>query len=184
MTRRNLKQLDMAATKVLMTILMLSIFGRAYAQCDTARLLSLNNDSIQYHLMLQTPSVDKHSTPVSKYVVRMQLDKDCKKWLLRLDSTFWLSRLNNEDKDWATNLLLYAITENNAILLFKANTREKWLPLKTKEVNMWRNVLKDGLNTEIKQKYHRKNAENRDKQTPDGLFRKSGYKPADSLSPI
>jgi hypothetical protein len=62
----------------------------------------------------------------------MNNSKECKEGLLIQDTSFWMNRLRDEHQDWATNLVLFCLSEEDASRFGLANNTEKWLMYKKK----------------------------------------------------
>ena len=102
--------------------------------CDPA---IFKNDSIKFNIYLITPSVTMKVHPKNTYVIDLHLSKQVKNCLLGLDSTFWLNQLHNPHSDWASNLILYYIYEEDGSTIAAFPNREKWLQIKYGEIYKW-----------------------------------------------
>jgi hypothetical protein len=106
-------------------------FSQASLDCN-----NFNNRSIDYHIILHTKMTRSDTT--SGYYVRMDLSKKQKKCLLNKDSTFWLSKFNNDSTDLAAEILLYYINRREASTIFLIKRKViVWSDIKSNEIKYW-----------------------------------------------
>jgi len=122
-------------------IVVLFYASAATGQDNSSILNILNNDSIKYKIILKTPSV-KEPAPGGVFRVWIKLPKESKDYFITRDSAYWIRHLADSNTDWATNLVLYYLTTENAgafNLLYK--DRKSWLPYKEGSIEKWKNWL-------------------------------------------
>ena len=109
---------------------------KSFSQIDTTNLF--NNDSIKYTIVKVSEKGNSSLVKVSFHYIKIDISKELKKYLFKLDDGFWLKHLSNETSDWATNLLLYYLYRRDAIVFLRIYTdREKWLRRKNEDIAYW-----------------------------------------------
>lgn len=127
---------------VLLVSFCLFAYSVSYSQSGSLERKLFFNDSIKYHFIFVSPGVlSKGKDKISKYIVRINMPKEYKKYLLSQDSTFWIPKLSDEQSDWATSLILYCIYDQDASMLVAYETRQKWLRIKMQQIDFWRKFL-------------------------------------------
>jgi len=127
---------------VLLVSFYLFAYSVSYSQSDSLSRMLFFNDSMKYHLIFVSPGVlSKGKDKISRYIVRVNMPKEYKKYLLSQDSTFWIPKLSDEQSDWATSLFLYCIYDQDASMLVAYDTRQKWVRIKMQQIDYWRKVL-------------------------------------------
>lgn len=106
----------------------------------------LENDSLSFrfgHIVSNIDLQHKLFTP-DKYVIRMVLNSDKMAFLASLTCKEWGLLLENPKTDYHTSLILYALTEKDALLLHAViKDYESWLTTqKEEDVSMWKKYLK------------------------------------------
>jgi hypothetical protein len=123
----------------------IAVFVCSTVFCQTYLIDSnyFNNDSIKYQLIFKTRSVlyQKSDQKVG-YYINLNIPDSFKKKLMKMDSTFWFKKLEDETSDWATNLVLYYLYDREAILIRTVeNDRRKWMKIRKKEIDYWKIFL-------------------------------------------
>lgn len=131
--------------RYILTLLFSFYFVTFFSQeiCD---LKYLNNQKIEFNLFFNNAvfsSVDTLETGFQIDVIGGAEALD----ILRKGSEVipsLIKLLNDKERDWAANLLLYDILNRNALLLVAIDTEEDWRSFqKDNDLNYWNNYLKN-----------------------------------------
>ncbi len=115
-------------------------YKTGHSQCDSLEKNLFRNDRIKPSFILITPTAANIGhAPVPGLFVNLNIPKEYEILLLKMDSAFWINHLNDENEDWACNLILYYLYQKDAsAIAYIYNTREKWLRTKEEEIRYWK----------------------------------------------
>lgn len=103
---------------------------------------SLDNKNLQYDLIVRSPQISRNTLSVSKYVVDIKsidLKSLIKKFNQQKLRMALVNCLNDSSRDWYANMLLYAITERDAMIFTVIENRDDWIKNgnKGKDLKYW-----------------------------------------------
>jgi|SRR5688572_16379016 hypothetical protein len=125
--------------KKLFSLLLLTMaFGTAYSQMNHV----IQNDSIQYKIILQTRSVKSKEMHPNGYYVLINMNDSDRRKLICQNFEFWDAKLTNESSDWAAIVTLYFLYSKEATFIwYLENNKNKWPVAKDKEITYWKNFF-------------------------------------------
>jgi len=121
----------------------LFLINEATCQVDD-RLSRLSNDSIKYDIVRVSPKfigINKVTAPQT--LVGVNIKEDELTLLKKVKRHDWLTALNDPKRDWAANLVLYALYKKDATIFTVRKNREDWVgTAKSKDIDFWKKKLK------------------------------------------
>src|SRR5947209_7344851 len=102
----------------------------------------LNNSSIRFEIWRQSlQMIDSNKIISTKYFIEINLNNKQRRILKSLSKKDWIRLLNDNNSDWATNLVLYDIYKKDAFLFNSVlKTRNEWiLSNKSNDISYWKN---------------------------------------------
>lgn len=131
--------------KIPVLLMILTVYCKTvFSQMDSIRAsILLNNDSIQYDILMKTPDARTMKTdPIIHRYVIVKMSKQVRQFFIRENVNFWMPYLTDDRSDWAANLILYCIYKKDAEQLeYLYTDRRKWLRVKPSDINYWREYL-------------------------------------------
>ena len=124
-------------------LLLISISYNAVSQ-NTNQFSWIKNSTIQYNFIRTSMRlIGKDSLVPSKYIITVGLTSKKKQTLKKLSKDEWLNLLNNPDTDWAANILLYSLSEKDALVFFAViKTKPDWDKCcRTDDIKYWSATL-------------------------------------------
>ena len=101
-----------------------------------------SNDSVKYHILLVSPSaLSKRGPATMRYVVDIDMTEKERKFLMKKDTAFWQAHLADSRTDWATNIILHCLYDEDAFFFINNKTREQWLFKKELDIAKWRRIF-------------------------------------------
>jgi hypothetical protein len=96
------------------------------------------NDKIKYSIVLMTCDTCVPITNIG-YRVKVQLNTKEENIVHKISYNTWEELLNDSNRDWAANLILYYLYNKDAFLLSRNNDKELWSKyLKSDDIQFWK----------------------------------------------
>jgi len=121
-----------------------SCFGQKAADkgvCQTKDVTFIKNNKIEYSIGMASCDT---CVPIRNkgYRAIVMLSIENFKKAEGLSKECWMSLLENENTNWAANLILYSIYDRDALLLSRSNEKDWKKFLKKDDIDYWRKNLK------------------------------------------
>jgi len=106
---------------------------------------SLDNKSLKYDLIVTSPSLHDSTLNISKYLVDIKsVDLKSLMGKFNFQKLFGalVNCLNDSDRDWYANMLLYAITKKDATIFTVIENRNDWIRNgnKNRDLEYWHSL--------------------------------------------
>jgi len=116
----------------------------------TMNLTFISNEKLQHSIVLMSCDT---CVPIRNigYRVIVQLSKKEEEAIKKITPNTWIELLNNNNSDWAANLILYSLYDKNAILLSRNDDKESWDKyLKKEDLDFWNNKFKKQIHNIVR----------------------------------
>jgi len=114
-------------------------------QTNGQTLLPFNNETIQYEIIFASRREMGANAKPSRYLIQVKLNDTLREEIRKIKKQQWLALLNDSHFDWAANLMLYDMHQQDAIIYsVVAKDRSLWSELVRKNhLAFWTGFLKN-----------------------------------------
>ena len=114
------------------------------------KLNDLSKDSIEYNLLLKSSKGANGLLKNDGVFISIRFDTIEKQYLKSLKYGEWIRLLQNNQSDWAANLILYCLFEREAAIFNNGFKREDWVKtMKNEDIVYWKKFLSDSTNLKL-----------------------------------
>lgn len=129
---------------ILLLFFITSFFGckaQVPQDCKNQNIKYINNKTLSYVIALASCDT---CVPIKNigYRVIVELNEKDKQEIKKINRKCWLSLLHNNSTDWAANLILYSLYNEDAIILSRVEETVWRSKIKEKEIKKWELLLR------------------------------------------
>ncbi|MCC6182385.1 MAG: signal recognition particle [Bacteroidia bacterium] len=125
----------------LFVFLFFNCTGQVKQECKGKSIEILNNKTLPYDVAMVSCDT---CVPIRNlgYRVVINLQEKDEKEISKIDTKCWMVLLSDSSSDWAANLMLYSLYDEDAILLSRVNEKTWRTKMKAKDIKKWELKLK------------------------------------------
>lgn len=121
-----------------------SLFGckaQVNQDCKSQKIELINNKTLPFVIALVSCDT---CVPIRNigYRVIVELNEKDEDTIKKIEKNCWLSLLNNNSTDWAANLMLYSLYNEDALILSRVDEKIWKSKMKEKDLKKWQAILK------------------------------------------
>jgi hypothetical protein len=131
------------SSKLIFLLLFINTKGLSQDTIKDKYIAFLDNKNISFIIYNYGADLTESVKPKSYTTLETNFkDSAWVKYFKTLSSTEWISLLNDPEKDWAANLVLYQIYERDATVFKIIKGRNEWIGvLRQSDISYWKSFL-------------------------------------------